>query len=315
MSAAARATRRPSPRPIAPGVPAPDLDLAEAAGVLSRDRAALRPETRRNLRSGRWTQHGDVVVMHNGPLTVQQQEWVALLRCGPGAVLAAWSAMAAGGVRLDPPARPQLVIPWLADVPRGLDADVRRTRVLGPLEVHPARQPPRLRLPRATVDAASLGRTADDVRAQLCLPVQQRLVRVADLRDAVSRLGPLARRSLVLRTLDELEIGATSVHEQRFTLVLRRAGLPQPDRQVRVQRLDRRYYLDAWWDAYQLHTEIDGLAHLDASRWAADLVRANEIELDKAGRRLRFAGAQLFEQEELVIDFVRRGLRLGGYRG
>jgi very-short-patch-repair endonuclease len=308
-SAARRRAR--STQPIN-GVPEPDLALAEAAGVLPRERAAELSETRRQIATGRWRSIGGVVVQHNGPLTVDQSEWVALLRCGPGAVLAAWSAMAAAGARLQRPQRPQVVLPWTADVPRGVDADIRRTRLLGPTEVHPTRQPPQLRLARAAVDAASIARAPDDVRAQLCLPLQQRLLRPDDVRAAVLRVGPIARRALMLRTLDEIEQGATSVHELRFLRLLRRAGLPQPDRQVLVQRIGGRYYLDCWWQAFGLQVEIDGLTHLDPSRWAADLVRMNELELVKTGRRLRFSGAQLFEAEALVADVVRRALVAGG---
>lgn len=292
-------------------VPAPDLDLAEAAGVLAPERAT---GAKRQLVSGRWQSRGDVVITHNGPLSAEQLEWVAVLRCGPGAVLAAHSAMHAGGVRVGRPERPQLVIPWTATAPRTVVADVRRTRLLGPTEVHPQRQPPQLRLARATVDAASVARTADDVRAQLCRPLQQRLLRVDDVRAAVLRVGPVARRSLMLRTLDEISRGATSVHELRFARVLARAGLPQPDRQVLVQRIRRRYYLDCWWDEWALHVEIDGLTHLDPAEWTADLRRSNELEISKVGRRLRIAGFQLFEQESDVVDLIRRGLAAGGYR-
>jgi hypothetical protein len=315
MTASAARRRSSAQSIIRFAVPSPDLDAAEAVGVLARERARLHPETRRRVGQRRWQQHGSVVVMHNGPLTPEQAEWVALLRCGEGAVLAAWSAMLAAGVKVSRPARPQLLIPWTASTPRGVAADVRRTRLLGPSEVHPARQPPQLRLPRATVDAASVARSADDVRAQLCLPVQQRLLRVPDLRAAVLRVGPVPRRSLMLRTLEEMEAGATSVHELRFLRLLRRAGLPQPDRQVFVRRIKGRYYLDCWWEAFALHVEIDGLTHLDPDSWAADLARSNELEILKVGRRLRLAGFQLFEQERVVVDLVRRALQAGGFPG
>ncbi len=48
----------------------------------------------------------------------------------------------------------------------------------------------------------------------------------------------------MLRTLDDIELGAQSVHELRFTRGLRRAGLPQPDRQVWRTHDDGRRYLD-----------------------------------------------------------------------
>lgn len=313
-TAQARATAEP-PRPITAGLsgPRPDFELAHACGVLDADEARGRRESRRRLRNGAWTAYGDVVVTHNGPLDEEQAEWVAVLRSGPGAVLAAASAMRRHGVRLDAPPRPQLIIPFLRTVPQFDGADIRRSRLLGWTEVHPTRQPPQLRLARATVDAASLSRRPDDVRALLCAPVQQRRLRVPDLRAAVLRVGPVSGRGLMIRTLDDLELGAQTVHEQRFTRALRRSGLPQPDRQVLVQRLDGRYYLDCWWERWRLHVELDGLAHRKVGDWVADTDRSNELEIVKDGRRLRIIGHVLLEKEPHVMDQVRRALEAGGW--
>lgn len=320
IAGAARQVHRrgmPVPRRLPPAsltaVPAPDEGLAAAVGVLSPSRAAALPETRRRLRSGAWTRHGQVVVTHNGPLTPEQSAWVAVLRAGPGAVLAGVWAMREHGVRVDPPARPQVVVPAHRTWPRIEAVDVRRSRVMGAAHVHPARQPPAFRLARATLDATSLCRTPDDVRALLCAPVQQRRLRVGELRVTLAQLGPLTGRGLVLRTLDDLELGAQSIHELRFVRALRRAGLPAADLQQLRRRPDGKAYLDAWWSAYHLHVEIDGLAHLWVGSWLADLERANELEIAAPACRLRFAGFQLLEREKLVMDQVTRALTSGGW--
>lgn len=292
----------------------PDTTLAAQLGVLSVEEAAARTETRRRLRSGAWRSYGGVVVTHNGPLTQAQRGWVSVLRAGPGAVLAAAWAMREHGVTLDVPERPQVVVPARRSRPSVPDADVRRSRLLGPRHVHPVRQPPVLRLARATLDACSLCRVPDDVRALLCAPVQQRRLRVQDLRDALDLVGPLTGRSLVLRTLDDLQLGAQGVHELRFARGLRHRRLPRPDRQVMRRRPDGRAYLDCWWERYRVHVEIDGLAHLWVTNWLADLERANELEIGQPATRLRFAGFQLLEQEALVYDQVRRALVAGGWR-
>lgn len=292
----------------------PDETTAAQDGVLSPEQAAARPETRRRLRSGTWRSYGGVVVEHNGPLSTSQVAWVAVLRAGPGAVLAAAWAMREHGVRLDVPDRPQVVIPAVRSRPVLDDVDVRRSRLLGPDHVHPARQPPVLRLARATLDATSLCRRPDDVRALLCAPVQQRRLRVPELRDSLARLGPLPGRSLVLRTLDDLEVGAQSVHELRFARGLRRRRLPAPDHQATARRPDGKAYLDCWWEAFGLHVEIDGLAHLWVSNWLADLERSNELAIGRPATRLRFAGFQVLEREDLVYDQVRRALVAGGWR-
>lgn len=294
--------------------PPPNLDLAMEAGVVGQDAVDRPAETASMVRRGRWRSYGGVVVMHNGPLSADQRDWVAVLRAGDGAVLAAASAMRRHGVAVDAPVRPQVVVPWRRTSPRVDDADLRRTRLLTGQDAHPSRQPPQFRLGRATVDAASLARRPDDVRALLCAPVQQRLVRPDQLRQVVLRLGPVTGRSLMLRTLDDVERGAQSIHELRFTRDLRRAGLPQPDRQSWHQRPDGRWYLDCWWEAHLLHIEIDGLGHLRVAQWVADLDRVNELEIARQGRRLRIAGFLLWEQPERVMDQVRRALLAGGWR-
>lgn len=292
-----------------------DEDLALAQGVLSRERALQLPETRRRLRSGVWRSYGGVVVQHNGALSGQQAEWVAVLLAGPGAVLGAVSAMRAAGVRVDAPPRPQVVIPALRRAPRTDLFDVRRSRLLGVSEVHPARQPPVLRLARATLDATSLLRQPDEVRALLCVPVQQRLLRVPDLRAALMRLGPHPGRGLVLRTLDALESGAQTQHEVEFERLVRRGGLPAPDHQVMRVTPQGRRYLDALWERYGVHVEIDGLAHMWVTQWVADLARTNELEIGRAERRLRFPGHLLTEDAAGVLDQLTRALQAGGWSG
>lgn len=292
----------------------PDEQLAEAAGVLSPQRAAAHPHAAWRVRMGIWKTYGDVVVMHNGPLTDAQKAWVAVLRCGEGAVLAATTALCASGVRVTAPAVLHILLPFHRRVPGVPGVALRRSRVLGPLDVDSQRQPPRLRIPRAAIDAATLLTAPDDVRAVLCAPVQQRRAQTPELRSAALRLGPLVGRSLVLRTLDELELGATGVHEQRFTRIVRRHGLPEPTRQVLRKRRDGRAYLDVLWEQYGLHVEIDGLAHLAVGQWADDLDRANELEIAKRECRLRFPGFVLLEREAHVVDQLKRALRQGGWQ-
>lgn len=292
----------------------PDEELAASAGVLSPARALLEPHAAWRARMGIWQAYGQVVVQHNGPLTPEQQAWVAVLSAGPGAVLAATSALVASRVRVECPPQPFVLIPFGRRIPRVDGVVIRRSRVLGPAEVEPYHQPPRLRIARAAVDAASLLRVPDDIRAVLCAPVQQRRSTPQELRRAVLRLGPLAGRGLVLRTLDDLEFGATTVHEQRFSRIVRRHGLPQPTWQALRKRRDGRAYLDVVWEQYRVHVEVDGLAHLAVLQWVDDLDRVNELEIAKAERRLRFPGYLLLEREDRVVDQLRRALRSGGWR-
>ena len=118
----------------------------------------------------------------------------------------------------------------------------------------------------------------------------------------------------MLRTLDDLELGAQSSHELRFLQGLRRRGLPMASLQTMKQRPDGKAYLDAWWERYRLHVEIDGLAHLWVGNWLADLERSNELEIGSSARRLRFAGFQVLEREDMVLGQVERALVAGGWQ-
>lgn len=299
-----------------PDYPQPDVELAAGVGVLAAEVATGRPELRHMLRTQRWKRYGRVVVCHNGPLTPEQFVWVAVLRSPRGVVLAAMTAATGRGLRWEVPLRPQLLVPAAGPLPHLTGVDVRRTRLLEAVDVHPTAQPPQLRLSRALLDQATLLRRPDDVRAVLCAGVQQRMVRAGDLREVTVRMGPLRHRALLLRTIDDMEGGAHSVRELAFGRLMATSGLPQPSRQVVRQRSGGRHYLDAVWEDYALHVELDGLGHLVITQWDADCYRHNELELGKqCERRLRIPGFWVDERQDRVVDQISRGLLAGGWDG
>lgn len=294
--------------------PVPDVELAATLGVLSPRVADRTPYVRRRVRAGLWTRYGRVVVCHNGPLTPEQALWVAVLRSPRGAVVSGLTAAARRGLAGHPAEKPELLVPASGPLPHLPGVHVARTRVLEPVDVHPTAQPPQLRLPRAVVDRASRLERPDDVRALLCAGVQQRLLTAAHLREVVSRLGPVRHRALLLRTLDDVDAGAHSVRELELLRVVRRGGLPAPDLQVVRRRAGGRHYLDAHWERYRLHVEVDGLGHLLVASWASDLDRTNELTLSgPAECRLRIPGFWLDERPAHVVDQLRRGLLRGGW--
>jgi hypothetical protein len=300
-----------------PGLPypSPDVQLAAALDVLAPSLAASVPDLRRQLANRRWRRYGRVVVRHNGPLTPDQLVWVAVLRSPRGVVVSGLTASLLRGLRHPPPARPELLVPAAGPLPHLPGVDVGRTRLLDERDVHPTAQPPQLRLSRALVDTASRQERPDDVRALLCAGVQQRLVRAVDLRSVVERLGPVRHRALLLRTLDDVDAGAHSVRELQFLRCVRRAGLPPPDLQVVRVRPGGRHYLDAHWKRYALRAEVDGLGHLLVATWAADLDRANQLQLDGPQECcLRIPGFWLDERPDHVVAQLRRGLLRGGWR-
>ncbi len=295
--------------------PEPDLDLAAEMDVYGIDRAGDPVQVARQVRRGVWKRYGRVVVAHNGPLTPDQTLWVALLRAPTGSVLAGASVLARSPLAWAAPAKLQIVSPACgptADLPgvRG-----RRSNLLTLADVHPTRQPPQQRMARAVVDHMAELTRPSDIRALLAAPVQKRLLRVEELFAALERTGRRRHQELALCTLQDIGQGAHSVHEIDFGLLLRQAGLPTPDRQAWRSGPHGRRYLDAVWERFRLHVEIDGLGHLQVTAWLDDCDRANELELGKhQERRLRIPGSWITDRPEHVVDQVFRGLVAGGWR-
>jgi very-short-patch-repair endonuclease len=105
---------------------------------------------------------------------------------------------------------------------------------------------------------------------------------------AVERQPRARRRALVVSVARFAAGGAHSLPEIEFVRLCRRARLPEPTCQVsRVDAAGRRRYLDAYFEEYGVHVEVDGEQHLDARAWWVDLKRQNDLWV--AGDRvLRF---------------------------
>lgn len=266
------------------------------------------------LASGRWQRPWPgVVVTHSGPIEWEQRLWVAVLAAGRGAVVAGLTAAVRAGLRGFTCRSLHLLVPFGRQPRLGAGVVVRRSRLLGPEDVHPARLPPQTRLPRSLVNAASWMPTQDQAREVLAAGVQQRLVRVDDLRAVLRRLTTVYRRRLLWETLDDIAGGSHSLPELAFLRLLRRHGLPLPDRQVdRYDELGRRRWLDAYFERWRLVVEVDGMWHMEAGAWWADMLRDNTITI--AGDRvLRFPSFVVREQPELVAGQFAAALRAAGW--
>jgi len=223
----------------------------EQCGVLSVASAiawAGRPAVRWRLESGRWQRPcRGVVVTHSGPLTDAQVQWAAVLGCGRGAVLAGLTAARLDGLAGFDDPRTHILIPAARQVQIRLPGIVvHRSRLLGQADIHPARQPPRTRLPRSLVDAAAWMGTDDRARAVLAAGVQQRIVRMDDLVAVVAQHDKMPRHKLIGSTLADIANGAEAVSELDFCRLTRRYRIPEPDRQVlRLDAAGRRRWLDA----------------------------------------------------------------------
>jgi len=268
------------------------------------------PAVRWRVRSGRWQQAcRGVLVTHSGPLSDDEARWIAVLAAGPQATLGGLTTACLDGlIGLETQAI-HLVVPACRRVRTQLPgAVVHRSRVLGVDDVHPLRQPPRTRIARSLLDAAAWSRSDDAARAVLAAGVQQRLTRADHLLTALGRFPTIRRHALMTSTLADIAGGAEALSELDFARLARRYRLPQPDRQVlRVDGSGRRRWLDAFWDWARLVAEVDGLWHMEAAAWWADMRRDNDLTISGL-RVLRFPAFALRDSPAVVAAQIRTAL-------
>lgn len=265
-----------------------------------------RSAVRHRIASGRWQRPTrGVVVTHAGPLTRDQHERVVLAACPPVSALSGLTAAARLGLRGFETDRVHVVLPSGARRPAPA-AVVHWSTELGPSDVL-ERTPRMTTLERSIVDAASWAVSKEQARTFVIAAFQQRLTNVRRMRDALSRRGPCRFRAVIIQSILDAAGGIQSLPERDFDEARIAAGLPRPTRQQRVAAADGRYYLDAWWEGFNLAVEIHGIAHLAIEQWSQDLQRANELVID--GRRvLAFSSFAIRHQRDTVIDQLRRAV-------
>lgn len=167
-------------------------------------------------------------------------------------------------------------------------------------------------MPRSILDAASWMRTDNGTRAILAAGVQQRLVRPDALSAAMAHRKRMPRRALISATLRDIAGGAQALSELDFCDLTRRYRLPEPSRQAfRRDEAGRARWLDAYWEQAHVVVEVDGLWHMDAASWWADMRRDNELTA-QGFRVLRFPAFAVRDQPEVVAAQIAAALRLGG---
>jgi hypothetical protein len=298
-----------------------DLLLFRQSGVLSR-RQALRylsaKAIQHRLRSGRWrAAHRAVYLTHSGPLTGDQRLWVASLAVGGGrpSLLAGTTALALLGLR---GYRSRLIHVLTPANRRDRDAPsdvvVHRTRALPRADRHLAASPPCTMPARSVLDAAQWARSDDEAVTIVAAAFQQRLVGRMDVEPVLARMPRLRRRAVIADAVADAAGGAESISEIDFARLCRRAGLPEPSRQVvRRDATGRKRYRDAYFDDWGVHVEIDGAQHMDVRAWSADMRQHNEIVI--AGERLlRFSSWMIRRRPDEVVAQVRAALIAAGWR-
>lgn len=256
---------------------------------------------------------------HAGEPSLEQRAWAAVLHCGDGAALTGDLALALLGMRLDAPRAIDVAVPESRVVRPGAalalepPVPVLAHRVKGLTSlVHPARTPPTVRLPVALLHAAAFARSDRAAEWRVAAAVQQRLMTPAHVREALERMPRLRRRALVLAVLDDVELGAHAASELAFLRLLRRHGLPLPDRLQRPVRHGRTRYLDGWWERQRVGVEIDGSHHVEVGQWDDDVLRANDVVVAERHDRallLRYTCGNLRHDEPQVASQLAAVLR------
>ncbi|WP_318528087.1 hypothetical protein, partial [Micromonospora aurantiaca (nom. illeg.)] len=285
---------------------------------LQQARAHLtRRAIRHRVTTGRWRQaHRAVLVAHNGPVGPAQLRWITVLAAGPTALLGGMTAAQVGGLRGFPERVVHLLLPATtrrSPLPAGVLA--HRTTHLPDSDVVPVAAPPRTAAARSIVDAAQWAPTDTRARAIVAAAFQQRLVGGDDVHEVVERMPRVRRRRLILSTATDAAGGAHSLGELDLLGLVRRAGLPEPSRQVvRRDSAGRRRYLDAYFEQWRVHVGVDGGQHLDPAHAWADMRRQNDLWVE-GDRVLRFPAWVLRAHPEEVIAQLRAALRAAGWPG
>ncbi|WP_254909722.1 DUF559 domain-containing protein [Micromonospora sp. NBS 11-29] len=272
---------------------------------------------RHRVARGRWRQpHQRVYITHNGPVGPKELRWIAVLAAGPAAMLGGLTAAQAWGLRRYESRLVHLLLPARHQT-RTLPPGVRihRTTTLAPEDVLEVGKPRRTMPARSLVDAAQWAASDDEARAVIAAGFQQRLVAGDDLHEVLERLPRARRRGLILATATDAAGGAHSLAELDFLDLVRRAGLPEPSRQVvRRDAAGRRRYLDVWFERWRVLVEIDGGQHLDPRTAWADMRRQNDLWAP-GDRVLRFPAWAVRRDPVTVITQLKAALLSAGWSG
>ncbi len=251
--------------------------------------------------------------MHNGALSLAQQQQAALINCGPRSVHTGLTSAHRWGLSGWPTHSIHVLVPDGIPTPRvpGLAIWVHRTRRPIELEVNVSR---RLhRIAPSLVLATGLMTNPRKACGLLAAAVQQRLTTATDLDRALTAARRTRHRPLLRAIVGDIGMGAQALSEIDFGRLCQLYQLPPPVRQaVRHDPRGRRRYLDAAWrlpDGRLIGAEIDGALHLEQRQWWSDQLRQNELMLGGVPM-LRFPSALIRTEPALVADQLRRALAL-----
>jgi very-short-patch-repair endonuclease len=235
------------------------------------------------LRAERWRQHGrQTVAVHTGELNSGALWWRAVWEVGGDAALDGVTALIAAGLTGFVSDVLQLSVSRGARYRRVRGVRVYETRRRQPGDVIDTGLP-RVKPAVAAVRAALWARSNRQSALIWLMAVQQRIVTPADLAEAFTTVKRHRRRRFLAAVLGDITNGVQSMGEFDFARMCRRAGLPEPNRQVVRRGPNGRIYLDVYWKRWRAAVEIDGVQHLDAKAAIPEALRQNAMTIAKDG--------------------------------
>lgn len=247
--------------------------------------------------------HQGVYAVGHPKLTTHGRWAAAVLACGPGSVLSHLDAAALWGI-------------YDASGPR-VHVLAASNRPAGGICVHRARRiHPDDKTERDGIPVTSVARTLVDLTDLLAPDRILRAVREAEFlklldHDALNAAVERARGRRNTRALKS----ALAIHrpgqivrdelEHRFLELIRRAGIREPETNVKVRTKRRVYTVDCLWRSEGVAVELDGrAAHARATAFEEDRERDAAISA-KGLRPVRFTWQRITRAgEEVIADLV-----------
>jgi very-short-patch-repair endonuclease len=274
-----------------------------------------RGKVRHAIAAGGWQSPcRGVVVTHNGNLSKDELDLVALHLCAPGSALGGLTSLTYDGFSGFEQPDTLVVLPEGADRPRKRPALVTHwSTELTDRDVHPFKEPRRTRPARSLIDAASWCDSDRFARTIIIAGMQQGLANARLMHQSIERRGTCKRRGLIRESVLDADGGIQSLPERDFDEIRLGERLPRPTRQVRVKGPDGHYFLDATWDEVNLTVEVHGAPHREIIQWDADVRRGNEVAID-GRRQLVFTSYAIRHEKAVVADQLLRMFWARGWR-
>ncbi|GAA3230493.1 hypothetical protein ACFP63_16465 [Oerskovia jenensis] len=255
----------------------------------------------------------EVLVLYTGPLAPGTRLWVVALAAAEPVAIGSWTGLALHGLRgWDRPGI-HVVVRRGSRPPRLAGVVVHESRRPAPEDIEHRRGLPVHRVERCAIDAAAWQTSPRTAVGLLAAVVQQRLTTPERLWEQLDRVGKVRFHRLMRASVADIRGGADALSEIDFGKLCREHGFPEPRRQVRRQDARGRWrFLDAEWDlpgGRRLVVEIDGIGHMEATRWYDDLLRGAELGPDEGTVTIRLPAAAARIEPLRVARILERYLR------